>query len=196
MITDNSLRLFSSFSLVNRAIGGHYVTSDSAAASGSNTNVIDLGYLRDIGEGSDLYMVVAINGTDILTTSGTGAIRFDALIVSGTGTAPNILPDTSTIRWVGSSGQLAIGATAAATTVKAGHIITFRINPFGESGARVNGAGAYSGRTTNLRQYLTMGVVVDSAATATTPATMTCSVDIVTDIQGSYRAYPSGFTVA
>jgi hypothetical protein len=195
MITDNSLRLFSSFSLANRAAGGHYVTSDGGSASASNTNVIDLGYLRDIGEGNDLYMVVAINGTDILTASSTGAIRFDALILSGTGTAPNILPDTSTLRWVGSSGQLATGATAATTTVKAGHIITFRINPFGESGARVNGAGAYNGRTTNLRQYLTMGIVVDSAATASSPATMTCSVDIVTDIQSLPRAYPSGFTV-
>lgn len=195
MITDNSLRLFSSFSLASRATGGHYVTSDGLAAATGNTNVIDLGYLRDIGEGTDLYMVVTINGTDILSATGTGAIRFDALILSGTGTAPNILPDTNTLRWVGSSGQLATGTTSALTTVKAGHIIAFRINPFGESGARVNGAGAYANRTTNLRQYLTMGLIVDSQATAA-GATQTCSVDIVTDIQSMYRAYPSGFTVA
>jgi hypothetical protein len=196
MITDNSLRLFSSFSLANRSTGGHQVTSDGAAASASNTNLIDIGYLRDIGEGNDLYMVVTINGgTDILSITGAANIRFDALILSATGTAPNLVPDTSTLRWVGSSGQLLTNTTAAATTVKNGHIIAFRINPFGESGARVNGAGAYANRTTNLRQYLTVGLIVDTYATANI-ATQSCSIDIVTDIQSMYRSYPSGFTVA
>jgi hypothetical protein len=192
MITDNSLRLFSSFLLGNRSSTGSFIyTSNTSAASTTNTSVIDLGYLRDIGEGQDLYMAITITGDSVTNQSAAGAIRFDAIACNLT----SDLPDTGTFRTIGSSGQIALTTSALTTGLLSKQIVYVRLNPLGEAGARVAGAGAYTGRTTNLRQYLTMAIIVDSA-TLTLGTNQVCSVDIVTDIQGSYRAYPSGFTVA
>lgn len=192
MITDNSLRLFNSFLLGNRSTTSAFIhTATSAAASSANTSVIDLGYLRDIGEGQDLYMAITITGPNITNQSTAGAIRFDAIACSMSGD----VPDTGTFRTIGSSGQIALTSDTNTTTLRSKQIVYVRINPLGEAGARVSGAGAYSGRTTNLRQYLTMAIILDQA-TATAGTDQVCSVDIVTDIQSAYRSYPSGFSVA
>lgn len=152
------------------------------------TNSRDLGYLRDIGEGLDLYMVFSFPKA-VITTGAAGSIQFDPILTSD-GSSGNILV-------LGTSGVIGTTSSATTTGVPEKSVYAFKLGPLSTLMTRIAGAAntPYAGKNTFLRQYIQARIVVGTTQLAT-DAAMLCHIDIVTDVQSYQKAYPSGFTVA
>jgi len=170
MYTDASLSLTST---ADRAAGGQAITG---AAEIISSDVIDLGAIRDMGEGEDIYVYTRVTGT----FAGGTNLQVRAVIASDVGLSANV-------QLVGFSDVIPLVSLIAPTGQKMGYVCAIRINPL--LAGIVNAAAAVQG---NLGQ-LYFGLRYVPTGTFTTGGRVIS--DVVIGVQDGKKSYPTGITV-
>lgn len=140
----------------------------------TNTDLIDLGVARDVGEGQDLYAVITI--TQALAAAATGGTITNCYFEVG------VSANTTPVFY-----NIAQSIPYAPAQLVAGATITIRISPVTLASANVS--------ITGQRYLLVRSVISGSGVTGAASSNggaFTC--DIVTDIQDGKKFYSSGIS--